>query len=71
MSEAASTQTRITVLPGSPLCLVTRLRPKSVPAKLRTSSSERQTFTPPACPRPPEWICALTTQALPPISRAR
>src|SRR3954465_14036477 len=33
---------------------------------LRTSSSDFTTFTPPPLPRPPAWICAFTTQTLPP-----
>ena len=31
-----------------------------------TSSSERASLTPPPLPRPPAWICALTTQTEPP-----
>ena len=32
----------------------------------RTSSSDFATLTPPPLPRPPAWICAFTTQTLPP-----
>ena len=37
----------------------------SAPAA-RTSSSDFATLTPPPLPRPPAWICALTTQTVPP-----
>ena len=39
-------------------------------AASRTSSGVLTSFTPPALPRPPAWICALTTQWLPPIALA-
>ena len=35
-------------------------------ARSRTSSIERASLTPPPLPRPPAWICALTTQTGPP-----
>jgi len=38
-------------------------------AALAASSAERTSFTPPALPRPPAWICALTTHFLPPSRR--
>src|SRR5437879_1005368 len=31
-----------------------------------TSSRDLASFTPPPLPRPPAWICAFTTQTLPP-----
>ena len=34
-------------------------------ASFFTSSSDLTTFTPPALPRPPAWICAFTTQTGP------
>src|SRR5216683_5355479 len=44
--------------------------PRILPAHSRTSASDLTTFTPPPLPRPPAWICAFTTQTLPPSSRA-
>src|SRR5882672_5775859 len=44
--------------------------PRIAVAWARTSSSERATLTPPPLPRPPAWICALTTQTEPPSVRA-
>src|SRR5476649_728685 len=39
----------------------------SIPlAAARTSSKLLQNFTPPALPRPPAWICALTIHCEPP-----
>src|SRR5687768_12059964 len=40
--------------------------PRIFRAQSRTSSIDLATFTPPALPRPPAWICAFTTQTLPP-----
>src|SRR5258708_3001975 len=40
--------------------------PRIFPARSRTSSTDLATLTPPALPRPPAWICAFTTQTLPP-----
>jgi hypothetical protein len=34
--------------------------------KSLTSSRDFATLTPPPLPRPPAWICALTTQTFPP-----
>src|SRR5688572_32699558 len=34
--------------------------------RLRTSSIDFATLTPPPLPRPPAWICAFTTHTLPP-----
>src|SRR5436190_837340 len=39
-------------------------------ASLRTSSVDFTTLTPPALPRPPAWICALTTHTGPPSCSA-
>src|SRR4029077_18986069 len=41
----------------------------SVAANAAASAGEGTTFTPPALPRPPAWICAFTT-TVPPSSRA-
>src|SRR5438445_476369 len=40
--------------------------PRICAAFFFTSSTDFATFTPPPLPRPPAWICALTTQTLPP-----
>src|SRR5213082_1602248 len=40
--------------------------PRILDAYARTSSIDFATLTPPPLPRPPAWICALTTQTLPP-----
>ena len=45
---------------------VTRGLPSSAAAVSRTASGDCTSLTPPALPRPPEWICAFTTQASPP-----
>ena len=37
----------------------------------RPPSRSRQSMMPPALPRAPEWTCAFTIQASPPISVAR
>ena len=39
------------------------------PRRPSTSSSVLQNFTPPALPRPPAWICALTIHCSPPSAR--
>jgi len=39
-------------------------------AAARTSSKLRQNLTPPALPRPPAWICALTIHCEPPSALA-
>jgi hypothetical protein len=49
---------------------VTSTLPSSSRAAAATASSARTSLTPPALPRPPAWICALTAQAEPPIRRA-
>src|ERR1700680_2876236 len=39
--------------------------PRILPARSRTSARDFATLTPPPLPRPPAWICALTTQTDP------
>src|SRR4026209_1211700 len=40
--------------------------PSSSSAWRRTSAADHASRTPPPLPRPPAWICALTTHTLPP-----
>jgi hypothetical protein len=70
---------RFTVLPAGPVCLVTRSWPSMAWALAPTSSIDLQTRTPPLplgsslkrpLPRPPAWICALTTTTGVPSLRA-
>jgi hypothetical protein len=64
--RASSTSRRFTTRPCGPVWCVTSVMPSIFCAKLRTSSMDFATFTPPPLPRPPAWICAFTTQTLPP-----
>src|SRR5207237_541952 len=52
--------------PCGPVWCVTSVMPRIFFARSRTSSMDLATFTPPPLPRPPAWICAFTTQTLPP-----
>src|SRR6476659_6169731 len=61
---------RFTTLPFGPVWCVTRVDPSRRFASFSTSSIDFTTLTPPALPRPPAWICALTTQTGPPSSCA-
>ncbi len=70
MSAPSSISSRRTFWPAGPVWCVTSCMPRILPACSRTSSGERATLTPPPLPRPPAWICALTTQTLPPSVRA-
>src|ERR1700733_14229966 len=66
MSEAASTYTRLTSRPCGPVWWVTRRLPSIPAAAAPASAGECTSLTPPALPRPPAWICALTAHSLPP-----
>src|SRR3954451_8194457 len=57
---------RLTTLPFGPVWCVISVEPSRRVASFPTSSIDLTTFTPPAFPRPPAWICALTTQTGPP-----
>src|SRR5580765_5545839 len=46
------------------------LLPSIAAAAALTSSGVLQSLTPPALPRPPAWICALTTHCSPPSALA-
>ena len=66
MSAPSSTRSRRTFWPSGPVWCVFSCMPSIALAFSRTSSIERDSFTPPPLPRPPAWICALTTHTLPP-----
>src|SRR6266851_2617182 len=66
MSAPSSTSSRRTTRPCGPVWWVASVMPSIFEASSRTSSAERASFTPPPLPRPPAWICAFTTQILPP-----
>src|SRR4029079_5915466 len=61
MSTACSTRRRFTSLPPGPVWCVTRFIPRIFCAVSRAAAAPFTTFTPPPLPRPPAWICALTT----------
>src|SRR6266705_860964 len=69
MSAPSSTSSLLTFCPPGPVWCVLIIMPRIFPAHSRTSLSYFATFTPPPLPRPPAWICAFTTQTLPPSSR--
>ena len=73
MSSASSTRTFRRSRPSGPVWCVTSVMPMIVFASCSASSGSFASLTPPPLPRPPAWICALTT-ARPPsrlaISRA-
>src|SRR5262245_10598405 len=70
MSAPSSMRSLRTFWPSGPVWWVFSIMPRILPAHSRTSPSDFATFTPPPLPRPPAWICALTTHTLPPSSRA-
>ena len=51
---------------GGPVWWVTSVAPRIRVASRLTSWIDLTTLTPPALPRPPAWICALTTHTGPP-----
>ena len=61
MSTACSMSSRLTILPPGPVWCVTRFMPRIFCAVSRAAAAPLTTFTPPPLPRPPAWICALTT----------
>ena len=71
---------RLTALPGAPVWWVTRVRPSIFCASSAASDTDFVMRTPPfspavaslnlPLPRPPAWICALTTQIGPSSSPA-
>src|SRR5262252_687792 len=61
MSTACSTSRRLTSLPAGPVWCVTRFIPRIFWAVSRAAAAPLTTLTPPPLPRPPAWICALTT----------
>src|SRR5580700_11254796 len=50
--------------PPGPVCGVTSFMPKMDLARSAASAGDFASFTPPALPRPPAWICAFTTTIL-------
>src|SRR5687767_13646833 len=66
MSAPSSMRMRRTFCPSGPVWWVFNCMPRIAPACWRTSSRDFATLTPPPLPRPPAWICALTTHTLPP-----
>ena len=63
--------------PSGPVCLVTRTLPSIAFAFSKTSSADLHNFTPPwkpllkvPLPRPPAWICDLTTTTFSPARTA-
>ena len=69
MSRASSINRRPTTRPAGPVWGVTRVIPSMSPAIRSASAASAATLTPPPLPRPPAWICALTTTR-PPRRRA-
>src|SRR5487761_91842 len=61
MSSPSSISKRRTIRPSAPVCGVTSFIPRICPASSDACSADRASFTPPAFPRPPAWICAFTT----------
>src|SRR3954467_10371748 len=61
MSTACSISRRLTSFPPGPVWCVTRFMPRIFWAVSRAAAAPLTTFTPPPLPRPPAWICALTT----------
>ena len=53
-----------------PVCSVTSREPIMRSTASVRSRDELTSFTPPALPRAPAWICAFTTQRFPPTSSA-
>src|SRR5688500_437914 len=66
MSAPSSIKRRRTFWPSGPVWCVFSCMPRIAEDNFLTSSSDFATFTPPPWPRPPAWICAFTTQTLPP-----
>src|SRR5512135_106563 len=69
MSRASSTRIFLTFCPCGPVWCVTSCIPRILRARASASSGLFASLTPPPSPRPPAWICALTT-ARPPNSFA-
>src|SRR5688572_10871047 len=70
MSVASLTSTSLTGSARPPDWYVVIFVPSIFAAASRASSGVLTSLTPPALPRPPAWICALTTKSPPPIDFA-
>jgi hypothetical protein len=66
MSAPSSISRRRTFWPSGPVWCVISCMPMIWFAYSLTCSIDLATLTPPPLPRPPAWICALTTQTGPP-----
>ena len=67
---ASSISTFCTFWPSGPVCGVTQLHAEDLRRPTaRASSGDSASLTPPPLPRPPAWICALTTQRPPSSSQ--
>src|SRR5438874_5908428 len=66
MSAPSSMYRRRTFWPSGPVWWVFSCMPSIWPASSLTASTLLATLTPPPLPRPPAWICALTTHTAPP-----
>ena len=67
MSAPSSTSRRRTFWPSGPVWCVTSCMPRIFAGERRAPRRATcATLTPPPLPRPPAWICAFTTQTLPP-----
>jgi len=65
MSQPLSIRTWRTTRPSGPVWCVTSGFPSRPLANSAAFSGDGTTFTPPALPRPPAWICAFTTTVPP------
>jgi hypothetical protein len=66
MSSAASTTPPHESWPSGPVWWVTSVHAEDLARAASASSASRTSLTPPPLPRPPAWICALTTARAPP-----
>ena len=65
IGSVSSISTRCTMRPSGPVWCVTSVMPRILCGDLARLRGSCATLTPPPLPRPPAWICALTT-TLPP-----
>ena len=70
MSAVSSTSTLRTSCPSGPVWWVTSFMPRICPASCARLLGVLASLTPPPLPRPPAWICALTTHRPPSSSQS-